>query len=1295
LPAGNNWDFHVSCEQKPASENKYGKFFWKKRKYSCIIVSNTLFFLIFVKQNENCCIVKGKKGRESMNIGEKFYCSRCMREMEDEGICRHCGYDPNQTAGRSVLEEGTLLQSGRYQLGAVIGMGGFGITYAAWDYALSQPVAVKEYFLQNICQRDIHEGDEVMTGPEQESLFQVGKLRFSREARVLGTLQSIKNVVAVLDCFEDNNTAYIVMEYVRGITLERYVQEHKVEPGRLIVMMRELIDSLIQVHAQGIIHRDISPSNIMVQENETLKLIDFGAAASEERRASGKDQTVIYNRSFAPLEQYDENGAQGPWTDVYALSATLYYLVSGVLPMESAARKGKDSLKPLSEQKLHLKKWQKKAIMDGLILQPDKRIQSMEIFRSVMYHLPMPEEVKRRRRFMIKAGISMAAVSLFSILTTVNFTYGFYLGDGVRYSLQKDGFHVVGYDGETKVLNLPENRLGISVVRINEGAFQGNRELTSVAIPANVRNIEDFSFNNCENLTEVRLDEGVESLAAHAFGNCESLQMVLVPCSLTFIDKDAFGGSTERLVLVGELDSPAAQIAAEEGLNFAHIETEDNETGITLLKYETLQEHARIPDFIDGKPVTKIVSNIEKQPVFLGDIHSVILPCYLETIGDYAFFQVQISEIEFPDTLTRIGKHAFSQSFIEEIHLPDSVTEVGESAFAVCAKLAAVSLSPQMTKIPDGCFESDSALWDVEIPKGITEVGILAFSQCDKIEKLELPLGIRIIENYAFMDCTSLKTIYLPNTLSHMNLSVFNGCPNSVILIGLDDTYAADFAKRYDFEFCSMSNYDMNMSVSSAGNLIVKEEAGESEVALLPTYFKEITIKRILDAQNLKSKRVILPTRTESVATSSFYGNKYLESIDFPDTVKTVGDLAFWGCERLTDINLPEGLEDLGGACFAYCNQLERVSLPDSLKILEEGAFENCKNISQIEIPDSLVILDSDVFAGTGLTSVVVPGNIVKCRTAFYGCEQLRDVVIEDGVRILWGTFAECNTLESVIIPESVYQISRSTFMNCRSLKDVWIYSNDVELDYEWQAVHHVDYQGIDNGKVLTHKIYLEKDPDIHLFSDSPDVIIHGYRGSSAQMYAMQHGLRFEEMEDNRYHSTDEIILPEYTSPTSVFSYEKIIENVTPVEGDVCDHYWSQFQYALGYGLDDLISACLDAYEAAGDEYDGRIVHSTRLFLEQAPALGYQTGAPIVFFENYSEHPTLKEGDVIVAVDGIKLRSNDDIIPLKAANPSGEWVYTILRPNSKDILEKMDVTVKEGAPLVATRSISPKTFETP
>lgn len=1230
-----------------------------------------------------------------MNIGEKFYCSRCMRELENEGICRHCGYDPNEMVSCNILEEGTLLQSGRYQLGAVIGAGGFGITYAAWDYTLSQPVAVKEYFLQDICERDVCESDNVVVSPEQEGLFQVGQLRFSREARVLSTLQSIKNVVAVLDWFEDNNTAYIVMEYVRGVTLEKYVWDNKIEPQKLIAMMRELIDSLILVHAQGIIHRDISPSNIMVQDNGILKLIDFGAAATRERREQGKDQTVIYNRKFAPVEQYDERGAQGPWTDVYALSATLYYLISGETPIESAARTGKDPLKSLSTKNVHLKRWQEKAIMDGLILQPDKRIQSMDIFRSVMYHLPMPEEIKRRRTFMIKAVTSMAAISLFSMLAILNATYGFYLGNGIRYSLTRDGFHVVGYRGENDALNLPGHRLGIPVVQIKEGAFQGNENLTNVVVPATVNRVEKFAFNDCEKLETVILNEGVEILNAQAFGNCENLQMVSVPDSLISVDRDTFSGSLERLVLVGELGSQTAEMAEKHGWNYAQIETADNETGVTLVKYETLQEDARIPDFIDNKPVTQIASGVPNEAVFPKQIHNIVLPKYLEAIGDFAFYQTELSEIELPNTLTKIGKSAFSQSFLACVSLPDSVTDVEESAFASCIRLGTVSLSPNMNRIPGGCFEGDTALYDVEIPEGITEIKLLAFSQCSKLEQLELPSGVRVVDNNAFMDCIALKTIYLPESLSFMSLSAFNGCPNSLMLVGWDDTYAAGFAEEYQFEFCSMDHYDRNMSVSSSGSLVVQAEMEECDTVELPSYFKGVTVKRILDAKETKSKKVILPELTESIATSSFYANRYLERVECPDTVKRIDSDAFWGCENLAGINLPDGIEELGIASFACCSQLEEIDLPDSLKIIKSGAFENCIHLSQIKIPKSLVILENDTFAGTGLTSVVIPGNIVKCRTAFYGCEQLKDVVMEEGVRVLWGTFAGCTNLEQVVIPESVYQISQSTFMNCPNLKDVWIYSDDVELNYLWPAVQHVVYRGIEDGQIQIDKTYLEKDYDGYLFCDSPDVTIHGYRGSSAQVYALQYGLTFEEIEDGREPDTRAASASGYESSVPVFSYEQIIENVTPREGDSCDHYWPQFQYALGYGLDDMAYACLDAYENAGEAYDVLIAHAARLFLQQASDLGYSAGAPITFFENFSDHPTLKAGDIIVAVNGTKLQSDEDISRLKAINELGPWTFTVLRANRDDILEKVVVTVKKEDPLVATRSISPKTFENP
>ena len=854
-----------------------------------------------------------------MNIGEHFFCSRCMRTLENEGICPYCGYDPFAPVSTSALEEGVLLHDGRYQLGAVIGMGGFGITYAAWDYALSTPVAIKEYFPASLCERDGSVSNTVVAIPEHDNLFQIGLLRFGREARFLSVLQNIKNVVTVLDWFEENQTAYIVMEYVRGVTLDKYVRDNHIQPQQIIAMMREIVDALVLIHSQGILHRDISPSNILVQDDGTLKLIDFGAAASEERRIRGKDRTVIYNRQFAPIEQYEEDGKQGGWTDVYSLSATFYYLICGELPAESISRNGKDILSSISARNIHLKKWQEKAIMEGLILQPDKRIQSMELFRAVLYHLSLPEEIKRRRIFIIRTVAAAICACVCSIMLTLNFTYGFYLGNGIRYSLRADGFHVVGCAEGKQNVFLPEKRMGIPVTKIREGAFQDAESLVSVTIPGTIKEVGKSAFNNCRNLTTVTLCSGVEEIGSQAFANCGYLQTVFAPDSISSVQQDTFDSMSERLLLLGNLDSRIAELAFTMGVPFAHIETEENSTGLTLRRYETNQETANLPDMIDGIPITEISSYEETASVFPAGIRKVILPRYLRRIGDYAFYATHITSIDLPETLQEIGKSAFSQSFLESVSFPDAVSSVGESAFAACVRLESANLSSHMLEIPNGCFEGDSALEMIGIPAGVKEIGALAFSRCDRLEALELPVGISIISGNAFMDCVSLKTVYLPSTLQYINASAFNGCPNTLVLIGFDNTYAGRFAQWYEFSFYNLNDYDTGyMLVSSSGNLMIQEDAPESESVELPTYavsiskqggmnsdsekcslpVKTITVSGILDATALKSRHVILPAQSTAIATEALYANRYLESVSCPDTLRDIGSCAFAKCEK-------------------------------------------------------------------------------------------------------------------------------------------------------------------------------------------------------------------------------------------------------------------------------------------------------------------------------------------------------------------------------------------------------------
>ena len=1072
-----------------------------------------------------------------------------MKKMEDDGVCPHCGYDSDTPTSRSALEEGTLLQNGRYQLGAVLGMGGFGSTYAAWDYSLEQPVAIKEYYPQSFCERDVGESDVVSATEENKKPYLIGLARFSREARILGTLQNIKSVVAVHDWFEDNGTAYIVMEFVRGSTLEEYVHKEKVSPEKLIIMMRDLVDSLVAVHELGVLHRDISPTNLMVQENGDIKLIDFGAAVVEERRAAGKDQTVVFNRKFAPVEQYDQNGRQGPWTDVYALSATMYYLISGELPQEAMVRKAKDSLSSLRQKGIHLKKYQEKAILDGMIISPDKRIQSMDIFRSVLYHLPMPEEVKRRRKFMIQVGVAAGSVVAALALAMINSTWGFYLGNGIRYGLHMDGWHVLGYGGAVESLVIPENLLGIPVSEIENQAFGWSNGLKEVTIPGSVEKIDAQAFSGCEWLETVAIEDGNQSIDEYAFSDCPMLHTVILPGSTMRLAASAFHGCSDKLTVWCEDESLPQISMIGAGVNTASVkdyEVVKTEEGVAITNYMGVhstyesKDAINIPDYIENQKVTDL------EPTFLNqmpeEVTSIDFPEYIETfpfgivndlfyvqdislgselklIEPFAFSGCGIKQLSLPETVESIGESAFSQSHLEEISIPDAVTDIGESAFASCTELSTIKLSNGMKQISAGMFEGCSSLMELILPNGLERIEMLAFGRCNSLESVQLPDTVQFIGAYAFSECTDLKIVRIPQATTEIVVNAFDGCPADMVIAGVSGSTAERYAEYAGFRFLAMDQWDMSSyGISNSGGLLVMEGTEEAAIVELPSVYSGSTnevIYDLVDAKTLKAGVVHLPKYVEYVWGRAFANNNYLKELYTYEDLREIETMAFWRCKNMESVHLSEGIETIGSFAFAEDEQLKEVVLPDSIEEIGMNAFWRCKELTDITIPSSLTVLKDGCFSKTGITDVYIPGNVVKCRTAFYGCNSLKTATLAEGVKTLWGTFAQCDALETVVIPSTMKEISRSTFQGCSSLKDVWIYSKDVEMDFLWPAIAHVDEMEVENGNLVWNSISLEasKEDVPMLFTDSPDVVIHGYAGSTAEAYAKSQGIAFEVIE--------------------------------------------------------------------------------------------------------------------------------------------------------------------------------------
>ena len=283
------------------------------------------------------------------------------------------------------LRKGTRL-IGRYIIEGVLGQGGFGITYLGIDELHEKKVAIKEFFPQGIVTRNIEYQDTVtVTFVGEKDNYEKGKERFLKEARTMAKFSKDEGIVKALDFFEINNTAYIVMEYLEGVTLKQYLRENqRIAPEDLIELLVPLIESLDEIHSQGMIHRDISPDNIMVLPDGRIKLMDFGAAR-DYTDFGEKSLSIVLKPGYAPPEQYQTHGIQGPWTDIYALCATMYKCITGENPPDAIERVMDDHLKKISAFGISVLPQIEEAIIKGMSVAANDRYQNVGDFCEDLY----------------------------------------------------------------------------------------------------------------------------------------------------------------------------------------------------------------------------------------------------------------------------------------------------------------------------------------------------------------------------------------------------------------------------------------------------------------------------------------------------------------------------------------------------------------------------------------------------------------------------------------------------------------------------------------------------------------------------------------------------------------------------------------------------------------------------------------------------------------------------------------------------------------------------------------------
>ena len=321
---------------------------------------------------------------------EKLNCVCCFSKISSYP-CPECGFDREEyQPDPIVLPIGSVLQD-RYVIGGVIGKGGFGITYLAYDKKLERKIAVKEYYPYGLALRTTEDTSVFISG--DDGVFNKGADKFYNEAKMIAGFNSSPNIVNIYDFFYENGTVYYVMEYLRGRTLRSYVENIGcLTPGQAVYIALQITDALMTAHSENILHRDISPDNIMLCSDGKVKLIDFGAARQVASEYS-KSLSVILTQGFAPLEQYQKKGKQGPWTDIYSLGASLYYGLTGCVLDDPMSRSEDDTEFEKNPFSVNEELWT--VIRKAVMLKVPNRHESAAEFRDELKKLSIaPETVK-------------------------------------------------------------------------------------------------------------------------------------------------------------------------------------------------------------------------------------------------------------------------------------------------------------------------------------------------------------------------------------------------------------------------------------------------------------------------------------------------------------------------------------------------------------------------------------------------------------------------------------------------------------------------------------------------------------------------------------------------------------------------------------------------------------------------------------------------------------------------------------------------------------------------------------
>jgi hypothetical protein len=513
---------------------------------------------------------------------------------------------------------------------------------------------------------------------------------------MLAMLSGVRGIVPVRDFSKRTTLPIIVMDFIHGESLRQRADRSggKIAPTELLPLLRPVFDALILVHQSGILHRDISPENILVDRTGTAWLIDFGAAEELLPSDDLHSHAVILRKGYTPLEQYDSHGQQGPWSDLYALAATIYDLLCAQTPPEAILRVEKDLLLPPRKRGVSVTRAQQRALLSALSPQVSDRQTSIDQFRSELYGLPLPADLAQRRRFLRRPSLSALRQLRSSRFFTLNATPDFPLPMAAGFRSQTAPLWFNHIMVGRKMRFYPRAISACPWRPFRRKAFHGKSSLANIAFPHYLKEIQDMAFLGCSSLQNLVIPQGVTHIGAYAFADCSALETITLPDSVTDIADSAFAGCSPELVLLGGTQSYTQQYAERTGLLFCDP---------TNFEYAVSGDNAIIMRYTGSE--TRVV------------VPSTIYGIRVSAIGKHAFASSAVETVVLASGIAQIEEGAFASCYaLREVTLPQSLKTVGDLAFHDCGVLSTVNFGDGLESIGKQAFSYDRALTDVALP---------------------------------------------------------------------------------------------------------------------------------------------------------------------------------------------------------------------------------------------------------------------------------------------------------------------------------------------------------------------------------------------------------------------------------------------------------------------------------------------------------------------------------------------------------------------------------------------------